>query len=193
MNFLGHLYFSNNDTELMLYNLFGDFVKGSHLSHFPSEVEYGIRLHREIDFYIDTHPLTLDLMHALQTDLPKVSGIAIDLYFDHLLAKNWINFHSKPLNVFLEEFYASINLEKEYFTKEFKQMITKLLEQNWIQQYTHLTGLEKACIGVSNRLSFPNTLLHGRHFFEKTEEKITQTFQQFMVEACEHFSIWNSK
>lgn len=193
MNFLGHLYFSNNDTELMLYNLYGDFVKGSHLAHLPPKVESGIRLHREIDFYIDTHPLTLELMHALHSDLPKVSGIAIDLFFDHLLAKNWMNFHSKPLNVFLEEFYTSIDLEKEYFSADFKQMITKLIEYNWIEQYSHISGLEKACIGVSKRLSFPNTLLLGRPIFEKTEEKITQTFQQFMSEACEHFSSWNSK
>src|SRR5690606_11317562 len=105
MNFLGHLYFSNNDTELMLYNLYGDFVKGSHLEVFPPKVERGIRLHREIDSYIDSHPIVHQLTHELHEFLPKVSGIAIDLFFDHLLAKNWLNFHSKPLDVFLDEFY----------------------------------------------------------------------------------------
>jgi len=38
MNFLGHLYFSNNDHELMYANLFGDHIKGSQLDKFPSSL-----------------------------------------------------------------------------------------------------------------------------------------------------------
>ena len=65
MNYLGHLYFSKNDFELMYYNLFGDFVKGSDLSRFPIKIQEGIRLHREIDHYIDHHPYVRKLLHKL--------------------------------------------------------------------------------------------------------------------------------
>ncbi len=85
MNFLGHLYFSDNKQELMLNNLFGDFVKGKDISRYPIEIQQGITLHRKIDNFIDRHPLVLELSHKLFADLPKVSAIAIDLFFDHLL------------------------------------------------------------------------------------------------------------
>jgi acyl carrier protein phosphodiesterase len=56
MNFLGHLFFSNNELQLMHANLYGDFVKGKDLSQFDSTIQTGIRLHRKIDSYIDHHP-----------------------------------------------------------------------------------------------------------------------------------------
>jgi acyl carrier protein phosphodiesterase len=77
MNFLGHLYFSNNNLELMYANLFGDHVKGSDYSHFPEIVQTGISLHRSIDNYIDHHPKVVELMHKLYPELPKVTVIAM--------------------------------------------------------------------------------------------------------------------
>jgi acyl carrier protein phosphodiesterase len=106
MNFLGHLFFSDNNLELMYANLFGDFVKGKDLSAFSPVVQSGIVLHRSIDFYIDQHPEVRKLMHILYPVLPKVTGIAIDLYFDHCLAKNWKSYHAKSYKDFLDEFYA---------------------------------------------------------------------------------------
>ncbi len=34
LNFLGHLFLSNNDKDLMLANLYGDFVKGKDLTNY---------------------------------------------------------------------------------------------------------------------------------------------------------------
>ena len=65
MNYLGHLYFSDNDHTLMLANLFGDFVKGKDLSAFQPEIQNGITLHRSIDNYIDSHPEVLRLLKIL--------------------------------------------------------------------------------------------------------------------------------
>ena len=46
-------------------NLFGDYVKGSDLSTYSKPVQEGIRLHRQIDSYIDHHPDVLKLMHTI--------------------------------------------------------------------------------------------------------------------------------
>ena len=102
MNFLGHIYFSNNDPELMYANLFGDHVKGADLSNYPDFVRKGIMLHRSIDHYIDHHPAVVNLLHELYQDLPKVAGIAVDIYFDPLLASQWNSFHPKENDYFLQ-------------------------------------------------------------------------------------------
>ena len=105
MNFLGHLYFSGTDKELMLANLFGDFVRGSKHGHFPEVIQKGIKLHRSIDFYIDNHPLVKELKYDLMSELPKVGPVAVDLFFDHLLARNWTDFHQTAYTSFLSDFY----------------------------------------------------------------------------------------
>ena len=189
MNFLGHIYFSNNDKKLMLDNLFGDFVKGKDLSFYPKNVQKGLLLHRKIDDFIDHHPKVLELTHKLYIDLPKVSAIAIDLFFDHLLAKNWSTFHETELNVFLAEFYTSINLNENYYSNDFKLMISKMIEINWISYYPTLEGLEKACQGVSKRLSFENKLKFGKEVFLKFEKEIEPVFSEYMSDAKIKFNI----
>ena len=100
MNFLGHLYFSHNDYDLMIANLFGDSVKGKKYLNYSVKIQEGILLHRKIDSYIDNHPSVKELRLNLYKDLPKVAGVAIDLYFDHLLAIHWDQYHEKPFEIF---------------------------------------------------------------------------------------------
>lgn len=189
MNYLGHLYFSNNDSELMTANLFGDFVKGRDLSAFQPKVQEGILLHRKIDSFIDQSETVLILMRKLYASLPKVSSVAIDLFFDHLLAKNWNQFHPVPLDDFLNQYYQNIQLSEQLYAAKFIGMMQKLIEHNWISYYPTLYGLEKSCQGVSSRISFPNELKNGKIVFLEYEEEITDTFFQFMKEANEYFLV----
>ncbi len=183
MNFLGHLYFSDNDLALMQANIFGDFVKGKDLSRFPIKMQEGILLHRKIDSYIDTHPSVILLLHRLYSDLPKVAGIAVDLYFDHLLAKNWKDFHTKDLDVFINQFYASIDTSNENYSSQYFYMLEKMQEKNWLFQYQFLDGLDKSCHGVSRRISFENKLSIGVDVFKKFEKEIEYAFFEYMKDA----------
>jgi len=193
MNYLGHLYFSNDDPELMLANLYGDFVKGRDLSSYPDIVQQGISLHRRIDHYIDSHPAVLELLHGLYAELPKIAGVAVDLYFDHLLAKNWTQYNPQPLSDFLQRFYDSIDFTSKGYSDHFQHMIRKLVESDWISSYARLEGLDKACRGVSARISFPNELKHGRAVFESNEKKISTTFALYMSDAVDYFNSHYSK
>src|SRR5690554_7679267 len=69
----------------MLANLFGDFVKGKDYTYLPQIIQDGVGLHRQIDDFVDRHPLVSELRLKLYKELPKIAGIAIDLFFDHLL------------------------------------------------------------------------------------------------------------
>ncbi len=189
MNYLGHLYFSNNDTQLMLANLYGDFVKGSNLEAHTVGVQAGIRLHRSIDNFIDTHSDVLQLKRILYEDLPKVSGVAIDLFFDHLLAKNWSEFHDLSLTEFLNRFYTCELPITANFTSEFLNFIDAMRTHNWISHYPTEYGLRKSCEGVSAKISFPNHLKDGHLVFKKHEEEITECFKKYMHDALEYFKV----
>lgn len=187
MNFLGHLYFSDNDIPLMHANLYGDFVKGSNLDHLTSEIKLGVLLHRNIDHYIDHHAAVIELMHSLYPRLPKVTGIAIDLFFDHLLAKNWSQFHALPFHKFLENFYAYDISDSSHYSKEFKDFCFVLKSNNWMLHYESLYGLRKMCEGVSSRISFDNELHHAPIIFNEFQNSIESTFFAFMTDAESYF------
>ena len=192
MNFLGHLYFSNNDLDLMYANLFGDFVKGKDLSMYKKNVQQGIILHREIDHYIDHHPIVLELLHELYPQLPKIAGIAVDLYFDHVLAKEWYNYSNVTLTDFISTFENHTINENDFPSEPFQYMLFRMKKGQWLSYYNQLDGLDKACRGVSQRISFPNVLFNGKDVFVKNETIITQAFHEFMEEAKIHFNQFTS-
>lgn len=172
----------------MYANLFGDHIKGSDLHAFSPIVQAGINLHRSIDSYIDHHPDVITLMHKLYPELPKVTGIAIDLFFDHLLAKNWNNYHSVPLNEFLDNFYLTDPINWENYTTGFRMMIQQMREKRWLNYYHEMYGLRKACEGVSARLSFENELKNAPEVFIKHQSEIQICFEKFMKEAIPFFN-----
>lgn len=170
----------------MYANLHGDFVRGKDLSHLPEKLQHGILLHRMIDSYIDHHPKVLELMRRLYAPLPKVAGIAVDLFFDHVLAREWNQFHDLPLDVFVDNFYQSTMENEAFYSPDFKYMISKMKEKNWLYQYQFGYGLMKACNGVSSRISFPNVLHTGYDVFKEYEKDVEQTFFDFMSDARPH-------
>ena len=67
----------------------GDFVKGSDYENYPIEIKNGILLHRQIDSFTDAHPIVLKSKKRLHTHYGHYSGIVVDIFYDHFLAKNW--------------------------------------------------------------------------------------------------------
>ena len=187
MNFLGHLYFSNGDKDLMIANLFGDFVRGSNFTHYPPLIQEGIMLHRQIDHYIDTHPVVRELKLELMSDLPKVGPIAVDLFFDHLLAKNWKDYHTDEYHGFLAEFYAHESEYLEHYPTSFHQFLDKLRFHQWMNHYPTKFGLMKSCEGVSKRISFKTNLADAHLVFEQKEANVEAVFHAFMADALKKF------
>lgn len=187
MNYLGHLYLSGNDVALMQANLYGDFIKGSHLSHLPEIIQRGIQLHRRIDTFIDRHPVIHELLPVLRKELPKVAGIAIDIYFDHLLAKNWTSFHPQPLDAYLQAIYAQMDPEDSHYSTEYRSFLRNLIRHNWISHYPTLDAVDRMSRSISSQLSFPNRLSDGKAVFLMHEKAITTSFFEYMRSANEHF------
>lgn len=126
-------------------------------------------------------------MHQFYPVLPKVTGIAIDLYFDHLLAMNWKDYHEQPLRDFLDDFYQfSIDDEPSY-PESYKSFLRALKSNDWISHYPSKEGLSKMCQGVAQRISFPNQLENAPHLFDLNRDAITETFHLFMQSAQPYF------
>lgn len=197
MNYLGHIYFSGDNNPLKVANLYGDFVKGKDYTYLPQIVQDGVLLHRQIDDYVDNHPSVTALRLKLYKDLPKIAGVAIDLYFDHLLAKQWSRYHKQELFEFIDEFfvYASnkenLTFKENNFTypKAFIKLLERIQKHNLMKRYVKLEGLEMASNGLSRRISFENNLHQAAEVFNLHEKEISDAFDHYMVDAKLKFSI----
>ncbi len=61
MNYLAHAYLSFNMPDILVGNMISDFIKGKKQFDYPLPVQKGIRLHRAIDTFTDTHAATQEL------------------------------------------------------------------------------------------------------------------------------------
>lgn len=188
MNYLGHIYLSFDDHELATANLFGDFVKGKNLSHFAPTIQTGILLHREIDTFTDQHDSVKAILQLIRNDLPKVAPIAIDLIFDHLLAKHWTRFHANDFALYLANCYNEFEQHKVNYPAHFQDFIEKLIRYNWMAHYPTLDGLSKMSHGVSKKLSFDNALTRTPNVFLAHENLIEMHFENFILAAQQHFN-----
>ena len=179
----------------MLANLFGDFVKGKDYSYLPDIVQKGVLLHRQIDDFVDHHPKVTELRLKLYKDLPKIAGIAIDLYFDHLLAKNWSTYHNQQLDQFIDDFLTyALDAKHQSFSetpfnypRRYIHLLTLIKRYDWINRYVHLEGLEMASKGLSKRISFENNLNQATGVYVENEREIQSVFEEFMIDAKNKF------
>lgn len=89
MNHLAHALLAGDDELLRLGGLMGDFVHGQPDQALPEGVVAGIRLHRAIDVYTDSHPEVMAARTLLPAPFRRYGGILLDMWFDHLLARDF--------------------------------------------------------------------------------------------------------
>ncbi len=187
MNFLGHLYFSGSDYDLMYANLFGDFVKGSNFSIYSQKIIEGVKLHRSIDDYFNRHESILKVQRGLYSHLPRISGIAMDLYADHWLSKNWSSFHDLSYEQYLERFYSHNPFLNNDYSKDFEYFIKILKSRRWMDDYPKQSGLDSVCKKLSKRLSFSNNLGDALIYYKKYENNLNSSFDKYFEDAIKEF------
>jgi acyl carrier protein phosphodiesterase len=158
MNFLAHLYLSGNDEQLMIGNFIADSVKGSSFKNFPEGIAKGIMLHRAIDFYSDNHPVFLKSVERLRPNYRKYSGVIVDIFYDHFLAKNWKEYSEKPLEQYSSEVYK-LMLKNIFQMPEKSLMFLKYaMRTNRLVSYGTLDGIGEVLHGMSRRTTFKSNM-----------------------------------
>ena len=108
MNYLAHIFLSGPNRKVQLGNFVGDAVKGSSYKNYPSDIAKGIQLHRAIDDYTDHHPAVCEVVHRLQPEFGRYSGVLLDICFDYLLASRFESFSGGSLRKYTRNFYLSL-------------------------------------------------------------------------------------
>ena len=151
MNFLAHIYLSNNNPTLQIGNFIADFIKANQYKHLPKKIQNGIILHRFIDTFTDAHPIVKQSKRRLNKRYGLYSGIIIDIFYDHFLAKNWANYSQINLAEYTNNFYALLNKNIAILPSGVIKLLPYIIRDNWLLNYASLKGIEKTLIGMNKR------------------------------------------
>ena len=181
MNYLAHIYLSNEEEEITLGNFIADGVKGKKYVQFPLGIQQGILLHRAIDSYTDAHPIVRKSTKRLHKKYGHYSGVIVDILYDHFLAKNWTQYHSIPLHKYTENFYNLINSNFDRLTPRIQKMMPYMIEQNWLLSYASIDGIGKILDQMNRRTNNQSKMnlavLELTTYYKEFEEEFTLFFE----------------
>ena len=190
MNFLAHIYLSGDNDDIKIGNFLGDFVKGrlNKLTNaqYSKDVIKGMALHREIDSFTDNHPVVRQSIDRLQPKYHKSSGIVIDMFYDHILAKNFHLYSEIPLGKYAQNFYDLLKKRSTEIPEPMERMVKSIVSRNWFVGYQTYEGIEWALTGISKRLSFESGIEHATEELRNDYELYEAEFQQFFPEIIEN-------
>jgi acyl carrier protein phosphodiesterase len=184
MNFLAHLYLSGENEGIRLGNFFADAVKGNKLNRFPDDVRDGIRLHRRIDSFTDTHPIVLQGTKRLQPNYGKFSGIIIDLYYDYYLASSWDSYCDIPLRKYTQDAYKMLIRNYFLLPDRSRRILPFMITYNWLEGYSKVKGMQQVFEGMSRRTRFP-AMRNAMEDLDNYFDEFKAEFEAFFPEIIE--------
>ncbi|WP_394250442.1 ACP phosphodiesterase [Vibrio profundi] len=152
MNYLAHLHIAQHCNSNLAGNLLGDFVKGDPNKQFASDLSDGIKLHRYVDRFTDSHPVAKHCKSLFPDETRRFSPIALDVFWDHFLAKHWKQFHESELAEFCVRTHQEIDKQMEpHWPDNFKFVHDKMWQGRWLESYQHLGSIELVLSRMSQR------------------------------------------
>jgi acyl carrier protein phosphodiesterase len=152
MNYLAHLFLAGEQEEAKLGGLLGDFEKGNLKGKYPAIIEAEIEMHRKIDRYTDSHPIIKDAKRIVAEEKRRYMGIVLDVFYDHLLAKNWKDYSDLSLTDFTRKIYSTLLKYKDLLPEKLTHIIPVMAAQDWLASYQDFASVAIAIERISRRL-----------------------------------------
>jgi acyl carrier protein phosphodiesterase len=153
VNFLAHLHLSDGTPASMAGGVVADFVKGPEVARLPAAVQEGVRLHRLIDAFTDRHPVVHRSIGRLGGKFGWFSGIILDIYYDHLLARAWDRYSAEPLRAFADRAYAALEELLPVVPGDAEGFVRGFIADDRLVRYATPEGIADTLARVSNRIA----------------------------------------
>lgn len=188
MNFLAHIYLSGDNDLLKIGNFMADSIRGHSYDNYPTEIRKGILLHRSIDSFTDMHPIYRQSKHRLHEKYGHYSGVIMDIFYDHFLAKNWRHYSEIKLEDYAQDFYLLLKDNYEVLTERAKGMMPYMIGRNWLVSYATIEGLQMIMFQMDyrtkHRVAMDESIVELKQFYTEFENEFTLYFEE-LRQHCE--------
>ena len=151
MNHLAHALLAADAPLLLAGNLAGDFVKGR-LDRLPrTPLLAGIRMHRGIDAYTDRHPVWQ--RSRARVAPRRVSGVIVDVAYDHFLARHFARYCDVPLPEFAAGTYRTLLEHRFLLPPRLHAVLPRMMAEDWLTSYRWLEGVERTFHRLARRVA----------------------------------------
>ena len=194
MNYLVHFLLAGDDEELRLGNLLGDFVKGrvERFEHpgLTERLRTGIQMHRTIDAFSDRHPAVIRSKQILAPEYGRLSGVIVDVFYDHVLARRWTEHHPRPLPDYTRDVYRTLQDNLHRLPAGVHPLVHGMTRGDWLRAYASQRGIERALQGMASRRPVAAKIGTAGHVLSAQFDRFSSDFDEFLPELrarCDEF------
>ncbi|MBI4880349.1 MAG: DUF479 domain-containing protein [Planctomycetes bacterium] len=187
MNYLAHLYLADRSADSVLGSLLGDFMRGADLSRLPEAVLRGIRRHRGVDAFTDSHPVVARSRQRLSGPFQRYAGVMVDVFYDHFLARSWERYSPiLSLHDFARGVYAALLSRVALMPPRLREIAPRMAEGDWLAAYADSDAAGRALAGMSRRLRHANPLAKGAAELDAHYADLAQDFDEYFPRLVDH-------
>jgi acyl carrier protein phosphodiesterase len=188
MNYLAHAYLSFNDPGVLAGNMISDFVKGKKQFDYPSIIQKGIRLHRDIDAFTDLHPSTKKAKEYFKPAVGAYAGAFMDVVYDHFLALDTTEFPKNSLKDFSQNVYRQLGGQEAVLPEKFNRMLPYMRSQDWLYNYRFPEGIEKSFGGLVRRARYLTESGPAFQLFRQNYHQLQEHYFEFFPDVKKYAS-----
>jgi len=183
MNYLAHCYLSCSEEDILIGNFMTDFLKKKNESDYSGRILDGIKLHREIDTFTDSHPASLELRKLLRKRHGKYASVVVDLVWDHFLSLHWSTYSGGLLPDFNKMVYEILLRRKEDLPDALKIRIDKMVNSDFLMAYANEPNMLRSLQWMDKRVKFQSAFVETVHDIKENYETIDGLFKEFFPDV----------
>ena len=176
MNHLAHAWLAGDDAALITGGLLGDFWRGAPDPAWPRALGAGVVLHRRIDVFTDAHAAVAAARALFDPPYRRYAGILLDVWFDHLLARDFERWTGTPLRPFVERVYATLGALDATLPAPFLMFAHRTAANDGLAAYADREHLWFVFEHIAARLSRANPVATAVPALEALERPIERAF-----------------
>ncbi|MCG2578522.1 ACP phosphodiesterase [Dechloromonas sp. XY25] len=190
MNFLAHAVLAGDDPALIVGGVVGDWIKGPLPGLLPPDLARGVALHRAIDSHAETHPAFQHSRNRVAPDRRRYAGVLVDIFYDHLLARDWAELRPMPLDRYCAGVYRHIEARLTDLPELARPAMALMAGEDWLSSYADLAGIADVLQRMARRARQPNPLAGGEHAFTADAAGFAEDFAWWYADAQRFAAQW---
>ena len=194
MNHLAHFQVAHPDAALMVGGFLGDFVKGRLTGDRAAELERGIRLHRAVDAYCDSHPVVKRSVARFEPPFRRYAPIMVDIIYDHFLAQQWHDFNQQDIASFCDDVFDALRSHEAALPVQARKVAQRMTASRSMEYYHRDSFVAGSLESIARRLSRDNPLARAFGEFDRRRDELNDDFLDFfpaLASFCERWQLEN--
>ncbi|MBW7903760.1 MAG: DUF479 domain-containing protein [Rhodocyclaceae bacterium] len=193
MNFLAHAVLAGDDPALIVGGVVGDWIKGPLPGALPADLARGVALHRAIDGFAETHPAFRASRARVSPARRRYAGVLVDIFYDHLLARDWAEHRDDALAAYCARVYRDIAGRLDDLPEPAHEALRRMADEDWLRSYAGIDGIADVLRRMSRRARQPNPLAGGEAEFVAEAAGFAADFREWLGDARGFVAGWREK